>query len=560
MFNFLFRFNKKVKKFFVFNGFSLMEVIVGTFLFTLISLVISNMILDLNRVNQKSISEKKIYDSLSIIMDDMTKRIRGGEGYVVSSNSIIFKPQEGDDIKCEKYELIKTDVESKIQKSTSLSDCDYASWTSVIDFSPRDIYIDQFYLKLTQGDKDITGVSGNTNMRQPIIELLVTGHTIEDERLKFKIETTISQRSKYLNGYAAGPNSTPMGSLSKIYSSYTHSCGLTVSGKAYCWGDVSGQIAGDDIMDSRSPVEVPGGHLFSSLSLGYLYTCGLKSDGKAYCWGDNSNGQIGDGTFYGIKNTPTPVSGGLSFSSISVGYVHACGLTVSEGKAYCWGANFGLIGDGTTDDYNPSPTAVSGNLFFSSLDVGQYHTCGLTVSEGKAYCWGNNYGGEIGVSSQVSVSDVPIMVSGNHQFSSLSIGERHSCGLKSNGQAYCWGSDGYGVTGNGVSGHVPNPVLGGKYFSNIYAEGYNTCGKEISTNVMYCWGASGYSKLGPDIWDDQYSPVVVFSSYAFVSISFSETNACGLTASGQAYCWGDNSFGQIGNGSNDYADSPVLIN
>ncbi|MEE9185128.1 MAG: serine/threonine protein kinase, partial [Acidimicrobiia bacterium] len=71
--------------------------------------------------------------------------------------------------------------------------------------------------------------------------------------------------------------------------------------------------------------------------------------GEPYCWGRNRDGQLGDGTTT-PRLTPTLVSGGLSFASLSAGLRHTCGVTTG-GEAYCWGLNRdGQLGDGTTTD------------------------------------------------------------------------------------------------------------------------------------------------------------------------------------------------------------------
>jgi alpha-tubulin suppressor-like RCC1 family protein len=94
-----------------------------------------------------------------------------------------------------------------------------------------------------------------------------------------------------------------------------------------------------------TPTPVAGGLTFTSLAVGGFHTCGLTSGGAAYCWGLNDYGQLGDGTIGGppcnflgqcSRLTPTPVAGGLAFISLTVGAEHTCGLT-SGGAAYCWG-------------------------------------------------------------------------------------------------------------------------------------------------------------------------------------------------------------------------------
>jgi alpha-tubulin suppressor-like RCC1 family protein len=87
-----------------------------------------------------------------------------------------------------------------------------------------------------------------------------------------------------------------------------------------------------------------------SLAAGGAHTCGLTAAGAAYCWGSNSNGQLGNGTIGGMNIAGAPVSGGITFVSLSAGGAHTCGVT-PDGAIYCWGANAsGQLGDGTQAD------------------------------------------------------------------------------------------------------------------------------------------------------------------------------------------------------------------
>jgi alpha-tubulin suppressor-like RCC1 family protein len=105
------------------------------------------------------------------------------------------------------------------------------------------------------------------------------------------------------------------------------------------------------------PVAVSGGLVFMSLVAGGTHTCGLTISGAAYCWGDNLNGQLGNGTSENWSATPGPVSGGLVFTGLIVGASHTCGIT-NNGVARCWGWNVtGQLGDGSTID-RATPTVV----------------------------------------------------------------------------------------------------------------------------------------------------------------------------------------------------------
>jgi alpha-tubulin suppressor-like RCC1 family protein len=59
------------------------------------------------------------------------------------------------------------------------------------------------------------------------------------------------------------------------------------------------------VADSGTPVAVSGGLAFSAVSAGNDHTCGVTRSGTAYCWGLNSNGQLGDGTH---NNSSVPVA------------------------------------------------------------------------------------------------------------------------------------------------------------------------------------------------------------------------------------------------------------
>lgn len=128
--------------------------------------------------------------------------------------------------------------------------------------------------------------------------------------------------------------------------------------------------------------------VFTKVFAGSFHSCGLTGAGAAYCWGHGANGRIGDGGSTS-RNTPTAVSGGLSFSSLSAGNSTTCGLT-GAGAVYCWGSGFyGQLGDGRTVD-SSTPVAVAGGHTFASLANGTYSSsCGIK-STGETWCWGQD--------------------------------------------------------------------------------------------------------------------------------------------------------------------------
>jgi alpha-tubulin suppressor-like RCC1 family protein len=178
-----------------------------------------------------------------------------------------------------------------------------------------------------------------------------------------------------------------------------HSCGVTTSDEAYCWGDNRvGQLGIGGTMGgfNYTPTRVTGGHRFRQIEAGVDYTCAVTTTNRAYCWGYGRQGQIGDGKTY-LRFSPSAVAGGHAFARVTTGRFHTCAETTLN-RAYCWGLNggtaAGALGDGTTTQ-RLTPVAVSGGLFFSQVSAGYSQTCARTDA-GVGYCWGTNDRGQLG--------------------------------------------------------------------------------------------------------------------------------------------------------------------
>lgn len=333
-----------------------------------------------------------------------------------------------------------------------------------------------------------------------------------------------------------------------------HSCGIATDGAAYCWG---GQPLGNETVlgTTSTPVAVSGGLTFATLSVGGWHVCGVTVSGAAYCWGLGDIGQLGNGSV-ADSGIPSPVSGGLSFTSVSVSPgpegMHTCGVTIG-GAAYCWGGGeHGQLGNGTFVN-SDTPVAVSGGLSFASVQAGEIRTCGVTQS-GVAYCWGRGDEGELG-NRETMLTSTPIAVAGGIEFVSVSVGGAlHSCGLARGGAAYCWGFNEDGALGNGTTtdSRIPGGVSRDLRFTALSTGNAHTCAI-TGGGAAYCWGGNWTGQLGngartpPGVPNP--TPVPVAGRLTFASVSGGRWHTCGVATSGAAYCWGRNLFGMLGNGA-----------
>ena len=392
------------------------------------------------------------------------------------------------------------------------------------------------------------------------------------------------------------------GSFSMLSDSYSHTCGVKSSGELYCWGsNGDGQLGDGTITDkyiptpigvdtdwqsisiarthtygvkttgelyhwgsgSSSPTRIGVDTDWQSISAGDYHTCGVKSGGKLYCWGSNGDGQLGDGTTAN-KTSPTQIGVDSDWQGISAGGSHTCGLKIS-GELYCWGSNgSGKLGVGTTANKN-SPTRIGATTDWQSISAGSYHTCGVK-SSGELYCWGRNeYYGNLGDGTTANKNS-PTRIGVATDWQSISAGGGHTCGIKDNGELYCWGRNYFGELGDGTGGDLtydndkssPTRIGVATDWQSISAGGAHTCGIKDS-GELYCWGDNVSGELGDGTAVDKNSPTHIGVATTWQSISAGGSHTCGVKSSGELYCWGSNNSGELGDGTIVDKNSPTQI-
>lgn len=278
---------------------------------------------------------------------------------------------------------------------------------------------------------------------------------------------------------------------------------------------------------------------FVHIAPGPRQACGVTLQQHTYCWGLHYVGEsshpgearcrteTGDPVPCAARPRRIPTSEPLV--TVVHGFDHACGLS-SDGKAWCWGAGFlGQLGDGSRAERS-LPQPVTGGLRFVSLTAFGQHTCGLTV-DGKAFCWGSNADGQLGRGETagatcpvggrlVRCSTRPVEVRTVFRWNTIAAGGSHTCGISEAGSVWCWGSNRAGQLGVRLAA---------------------TCKDED--------GAYACSAV----------PVPVGTELSFQQVTAGLSHTCGITFAGQAHCWGSNDFGQLGDGSVERRESPVAV-
>jgi alpha-tubulin suppressor-like RCC1 family protein len=312
---------------------------------------------------------------------------------------------------------------------------------------------------------------------------------------------------------------------------------------------------------SGAPGESPH---FVSVTAGADHACALTERGDAYCWGSNESGQLGNGSADTIPHSvPGRVSGGVTFTTVTAGFTHTCGLA-RDAAAWCWGGNdTAQLGDGTSKP-SATPRPVATEIKFRTIGPGGSHTCAVST-DGIGFCWGGNWHGQLGTGNRDGEAAAPLSIrvptpiKTELRFRTAIAGGISSCAVGLDGKAYCWGSPQEGRLGTGAADAankfadktVPTAVAGDVVFATVLPRAWHTCGLS-STRGAFCWGGSMLQMESP-------IPTRVAADREFTSIVTGHFHDCALALDGAAYCWGANADGELGDGTTHDATSPQRV-
>ncbi|MDQ3333828.1 MAG: hypothetical protein M4D80_01480 [Myxococcota bacterium] len=143
------------------------------------------------------------------------------------------------------------------------------------------------------------------------------------------------------------------------------------------------------------------------------------------------------------------------------------------------------------------------SAFDVQVTTGAYHSCAIK-SDGTAVCWGSNMSGQ---------ATPPA-----NQFKSIAAGWFFTCGIRLDDTIACWGET-----------PLKTPPPGA--FVKLATGARHACAQRAD-NTFACWGDSSLSRYA-------------FSEPRYLSIAAGSEHSCALRLDGTATCVGSNSNGQV---------------
>ncbi|MCX7570447.1 hypothetical protein OS242_10785 [Tumebacillus sp. DT12] len=229
------------------------------------------------------------------------------------------------------------------------------------------------------------------------------------------------------------------------------------------------------------------------IAAGSDHALALKADGTVWAWGQNDVEQVGLPVDTLTTAIPTRVEGVTGVKSISAGDRYSLALK-TDGTVWGWGMNSGgQLGVGTQTDSSRTPVQVHNLTNVAAVDAGDRHALAV-LADGTVWGWGDTWTGAVKEydpeQGPFILEPEPISLQG---VTEVSAGNEFSMALKQDGTVWAWGSDQYGVLGQGMGTtntfYNPSPVqvLSLSQITEI-AAGDNSALAKTADNSIYSWG------------------------------------------------------------------------
>jgi alpha-tubulin suppressor-like RCC1 family protein len=252
----------------------------------------------------------------------------------------------------------------------------------------------------------------------------------------------------------------------QVAAGLTHAAAVASDGTVWSWGDnrfgdLGYATTGNTATTANRVVGAPA---TKQVAAGGHFTVALRTNGEVWSWGLNEQGQLGDGT-HTTRTTPARNKAVYGMTQVSTGLDYA--LALRPGSVWSWGRNtMGQLGNGTTVPDAATPVQVDRHIQNAvKIVAGGSHAFAVDP-DGSLWAWGDNTSGALGI-GVIDAADGPYGHGRNVPVqpsltgvTQLGAGSEQTIALRSDGTALVWGSDLYGLLGNGTrnNGNVPTPT------------------------------------------------------------------------------------------------------
>lgn len=184
---------------------------------------------------------------------------------------------------------------------------------------------------------------------------------------------------------------------------------------------------------------------------------------------------------------------------------------------------------------------------WESVSVGEGHVLGIKT-DGTLWSWGNNNMGQLGNGTVDWISPFPEQVGTATTWATVHSGVIHCFGIKDDGTLWAWGSNEKGKLGIGTITleMSANPLQVGISTWKMVSTGINFTIGIRANGTLWGWGENQYGTVGNGSSVDQAAPVLIDASTNWKMTSSSTFRTLAIKEDGTLWGWGSNNGNRLG--------------
>ena len=303
------------------------------------------------------------------------------------------------------------------------------------------------------------------------------------------------------------------------------------------------------------------------IEVGEGFEAVLKENGTVWISGRNDVGICAQGD---TTNRTKPVQVKIDANTYLTNVIKISAMRsmvmalTKDGEVYTWGYNdTGVLGlgDTTTRTYATRVKGVGGNGYLENImDISIGHTTSIAVDKnGNVYGWGNGADYEL---MENSTTYTPVKLKSMTDVICASVGYGEVSAIKSNGETWTWGYNGYGAMGYGKEENKSTERCISNEINEINLKGYSGyILKEDGT--IWSSGLNNYGQLGLGDTTNRTTFTQIKdkegNAYKAKTIKAGVRSLQFIGEDGKVYVTGYNGYGQVGDKTTTNAVYPKAM-
>ena len=197
---------------------------------------------------------------------------------------------------------------------------------------------------------------------------------------------------------------------------------------------------------------------------------------------------------------------------------------------------------------------------WDTLSSGNAHSLGIKT-DGTLWAWGNNNDGALGDGTLIE-KHIPMQIGTSSNWKQISSGANYNLAVKIDGTLWAWGDNLYGQLGDGttVDKLIPIQIGTATNWKQISTAEGGAHSMAIKTDgSLWAWGWNGFGQLGDGTTINKNVPTQIGTDTNWKIVLAGSTYNLAIKTDGTLWTWGDNTYGQLGDGTTTNKNLPTQL-